>query len=392
MKNLGLLLLLVFSLNIAMAQQGVQFIEDKSWEEVLAVAKKENKVVFLDAYTTWCGPCKKMSRDIFPLSSVSDTYNSTFINVKMDMEKGDGIKVARRYGIRVFPTLLYVNSEGEVLHRIAGFQNEKQLLTLAKDAIDPMRQLAGLKRKYNAGVRNESFLYTYAYACKNALENRTYYTIANEYLNTQKDWSSKKNMKFILDFVTRTDAKMFDYLLDNRTAFETSFGKTPINRTVERLVSTRIDQLLSFKDGETDKIFEEAKVIFSKVYPDRAKGLTASFKMTYHRNGGDRKNFALAAIEYVDYMPTLSADELSDIAWTFYRVIEDKKQLKLALKWSRKALKMQKEITHYDTVASLYYKLGKKRKARKYAKKGIKFAKSKNEAHDNLSELLELTK
>jgi len=390
MKNYWFILLFCFALNISVAQQSsIDFHENETWEQVLKLAKKENKVIFLDAYTTWCGPCKKMTRDIFPLKSVADLYNDKFINVKMDMEKDDGVNVANKYNIRAFPTLLYVNSDGEVVHRVAGFQDEKQMLQLAKDAFDPTTQLASMKKKYKEGERGAEFLYKYAYAAQKALEDRSYNKIANEYLTTQKDWSSEKNMKFILDFVTRTDAKMFDYLMENKAQFEKSLDKDVVARKINRLVSTRLDQLLSMKDGEEEKIFKEVFNIFSKTAPGEEKARTASFKMTYYRQGGDRLNFANAAVEYVELMPEISADELSDISWTFYRVVEDEDLLKKALKWSKKALKMEKELAHYDTVASLYYKLGNKRKAKKYIKKGIKFAKSNDEEHTNLDELLE---
>ncbi len=391
MKNFWYILIFCFSLNMAIAQTGIEFVEDKTWEEVLTIAEKENKIVFLDAYTTWCGPCKKMSREVFPLEQVGSVFNENFINVKMDMEKGEGKKVARKYGIRAFPTLLFVNSDGDVVHRVAGFRDSKGLLSLAADANNPTRQLAYMKKKYDEGNREPAFLYDYAYARLQAFADKGYIKIANEYLETQQDWSSEKNMKFVFDFVNRTDAKMFDYLLDNRAAFESKFGQREVNGKVEKLVSTRIDQLLSLKSGEEDATFNEASALFSKVYGEKSKALTSSFKMTYYRNGGDRANFALAAIEYVEHMKDdMTPMELADIAWTFYRVIEDEKQLETALGWARKALKAEKEVSHYDTVASLYYKLENKGKAKKYAKKGIKFAKSQGESHDGLTELMEM--
>ena len=224
---------------------------------------------------------------------------------------------------------------------------------------------------------------------RNRYSNSLKRKIAKEYLATQDDWSSKQNMKFILDFVSRTDMSMFNYLIKNRSEFNQAFGAREVTAKVERLISVRIDQLLSLKNGEDETTFAEANKLFEKVYPEKAKGMTASFKMTYYRNGGDRQSFATAAVEYVELMPSLSASELSDIAWTFYRVIEDEDQLKKALRWAKKALKMEKDVAHYDTVASLYQKIGSKRKAKRYAKKGIKYAKSVDEPYDNLEELID---
>ena len=76
------------------AQEGIVF-SDGTWFQLLEKAKKEDKVIFMDAYTTWCGPCKKMARETFTQKSVGEFYNTNFINVKMDMEKGEGIQLAR---------------------------------------------------------------------------------------------------------------------------------------------------------------------------------------------------------------------------------------------------------------------------------------------------------
>lgn len=71
----------------AIAQgDAIQF-EKGTWSEVLTLAKEQEKLVFLDAYTTWCGPCKKMDKEVFTASEVAAVYNKMFINVKMDMEK-----------------------------------------------------------------------------------------------------------------------------------------------------------------------------------------------------------------------------------------------------------------------------------------------------------------
>ena len=82
---------LLFICSISFSQ-GINFVpEDMKWQDVLAKAKKENKIVFVDAYTTWCGPCKWMAANIFPTKEVGDVFNASFVNAKIDMEKGEGI-------------------------------------------------------------------------------------------------------------------------------------------------------------------------------------------------------------------------------------------------------------------------------------------------------------
>ncbi len=94
-KRLLLFLSIVFLAGLfinlsAQENKGIQFHQNESWESIVALAKKENKLIFMDCYTSWCGPCKALARDVFPQQKVGDFFNPRFINVQYDMEKGDG--------------------------------------------------------------------------------------------------------------------------------------------------------------------------------------------------------------------------------------------------------------------------------------------------------------
>jgi thiol:disulfide interchange protein len=115
----------------AESEGGIQF-HKGTWSEALALAKKENKLVFLDISASWCGPCKKLKANTFTDAEVGKYYNSTFINVELDGEKGEGINLARKYGVRGYPTLLFINPNGEIVQGTAGYHNAKQFLELGQ--------------------------------------------------------------------------------------------------------------------------------------------------------------------------------------------------------------------------------------------------------------------
>lgn len=96
--------------------QGIQF-ESGTWTDALKKAKSQNKLIFLDAYASWCGPCKKMTQNIFPNKNVGDFYNANFINTKIDMEIGGGPTIAARYKVDAYPTLLFINGDGQLIHK-----------------------------------------------------------------------------------------------------------------------------------------------------------------------------------------------------------------------------------------------------------------------------------
>lgn len=110
---------------------GIQFFEG-TWEEALAFAQKENKLIFVDVYATWCGPCKKMDALTFINTEVGEYFNKRFVNVKIDGEKGEGPTIRRRYNVRGYPTLLFLNHKGDVVKATAGYRDPQRFLELAK--------------------------------------------------------------------------------------------------------------------------------------------------------------------------------------------------------------------------------------------------------------------
>lgn len=111
--------------------EGIQFI-DESWSKILELAKKENKLIFLDAYASWCGPCKQLKKKTFPDKYAGDFFNKNFINVAVDMEKGEGPKLGTRYKVSAYPTLIIISPSGNIVTYTQGYINAKQLIEFGK--------------------------------------------------------------------------------------------------------------------------------------------------------------------------------------------------------------------------------------------------------------------
>ncbi|WP_338875074.1 thioredoxin domain-containing protein [Spirosoma sp. SC4-14] len=111
--------------------EGIQFTE-ASWKDILKKAKAEKKVIFLDAYASWCGPCKLLQKNVFTKKAVGDFYNAKFINVKIDMEKGEGPALSQVYPLEAYPTLLYIDGNGKVIKKVIGLQTPENLIAIGK--------------------------------------------------------------------------------------------------------------------------------------------------------------------------------------------------------------------------------------------------------------------
>ena len=103
--------------------------EEGTLNQALKKAKESGKeLVFLDCYATWCGPCQYMAKSVFTTKEAGDYFNKKFVNIKIDMEKGEGINLARQFKIKGYPTFIILNSNGKELGRIVGGAEIKQFI------------------------------------------------------------------------------------------------------------------------------------------------------------------------------------------------------------------------------------------------------------------------
>ncbi|GJM33114.1 MAG: hypothetical protein DHS20C18_21150 [Saprospiraceae bacterium] len=366
-----------------MAQGGIKFSEG-SWEEILAKAKAENRVIFMDAYTTWCGPCKMMTQNTFPERAVGDFYNATFVNVKVDMEKGEGLEIARNYEVRAYPTLLFINGDGELVHRGVGYRGPDELIALGKIASDPDENSLGMERRYKSGDYEADFLRKYALAKAEMMDGDPS-EIAEAYLATQSDWGTEKNREFIYTLIDDAEGKMFDYLVENRQAFSDQFGKVKVINRIQALILRK-----AFTNRNEMPALEEIDALFTKAYPEAAPQLSANFRMVYFQQTGDLAQYAKTAIDYFDKYPSDDMMELNNASWAFYESVTDMKQLKKAVKWAEKSVKLNKQYFNMDTLAALYFKTGKTKKGLKTANEAIDLAKANDEDYTGTVQLIEL--
>ena len=115
--------------------QGIQFIE-ADWSKALAEAKKQHKLIFLDAYTSWCGPCKLLKKNTFPDKAAGEYFNKTFINVAVDLEKGQGPALTKKYGVNAFPTLIIADENGNLVTFTRGYLNPGDLIEFGKHGVE----------------------------------------------------------------------------------------------------------------------------------------------------------------------------------------------------------------------------------------------------------------
>lgn len=161
-RNLSILIACICAISLSAQSAGINFLHGVTWTEAVTKAKAENKLIFIDFYTQWCGPCMNMAQTVFSLPTVGYYYNNTFVNLKIDAEEGEGVTLAKKYGVRSYPTYAFIDpATEEIVHRSSSRQSAEQFIQTGKDATIPAQRSFYLQEQYANGNRERAFLINY---------------------------------------------------------------------------------------------------------------------------------------------------------------------------------------------------------------------------------------
>ncbi len=374
MRILTILALTIF-ISTSVIADGIKF-HKGDWSSALAAAKAQDKLIFMDAYTTWCGPCKMMSRDVFPNKAVGEFFNKNFINVKMDMEKGEGKTLAQKYRVNAYPTLLFIDGDGKIVHVDKGMKPADRFLKLGKFALNKFDKSGEYAQMYENGKRDADFLKKYAYALKRG--NKPFAKIANEYLQTQEDFTTSDNLKFIFDLTASADSRIFSLMTEYKSAIlkSTDYDEADFK---EKVVEAALNTVQSAVEFKTEDLLKEAKTAVKKHAKSEYKAFALKADMKYYGGIGDEQKFLKAANGYVKKFAKSNAVELNKTALEVLNVCKSATAFKKAEKWAEKAVSNGGRAEYYLTYAKLLMKQGKKDSAIQAAKKGYSVARENRE-------------
>lgn len=402
--------------------QGIKF-EQGTWNEVLALAKNTNKPVFVDVYTTWCGPCKKMSQDVFPLEAIGKVYNANFVCYQIDAEKGEGIKIAKKYKVTAYPTYLFIKADGTLFSRALGSMEFSKFIEVSKTALldlnDP-KPIIDWDIEYLQKKNDPQFLLDYMNKrTKLGLPNITMF---NEYLQLIPE--SERTSDQVVKLYQKEEKQMkvndfaFQNLLKNRDAyFSNLFGYVEIFLQDGVLNTTK-----EAAQSKNEALLESAVSAFNQIPSNPALKSKEEIYMDYYQRTKEvdkyvkyatlfcnnnlmkiahdsvikkdsailqfiNKRVATGALSKIDTTELVRlksfmahsernriCNGLNNIAWYVFEKVSDANALQEALRWSDRTLVLDPNNSLWmDTNANLLYKLGKKEAAINKEEEAIKF-------------------
>lgn len=395
MKNLCVIVLLLFAFNSkAQESVGIRFDNSLSWKQVKEKAKKEKKYIFVDVFATWCVPCKQMEREIFPQAEVGSFFNTNFINValQMDVTKIDNAHVkswyadaewiGKTYKINEYPTYLFFNSDGDLVHLFKGSTpNATEFLNKSKLALEPQSQYLTLKSQYKEGKRDTAFLVNLINSATLSGEIDSAAVFANDYLAIDKNWSTKRNIGFIVLGTTKSSDIGFTYLRSNLKLVDAVIGEKKRKELIKTIAHDEVVLTSTRQNGKKTSLgmgmitysgeliknvdWNLIKQKLEVNYPDLADEIILESKPLYYQSLNDWENYSLAVSAYAADTKNLDLAKLNTFAGTVLSFCGEQKYMEDALKWNQQVLlSADKKSNYYNwylkTKCYLLYKLGQK--------------------------------
>lgn len=266
MRKIFVLLLTLFSVYGVYAQ-GIEF-KDISFNEAKKLSKKENKAIFVDLHTVWCGPCKTMEKSVFTMPKVGAFYNDNFICLKYDAEKeADGVMLSKYFDVTAYPTMLFLNYKGELVYRMVGGRDPVKFVSEAENALisfEGGKALKKMDKRYAKNLDNVEFLNEY-YRLRNAAGLDCGDILQNLFSSyTDEDLVKMENIEKI-DKLTIYNKEITDKIMTALVAAKGSMDSKMFgifNRAVPVYLSAALRDVV--KDDNLDKFNEIME--FRKIY------------------------------------------------------------------------------------------------------------------------------
>lgn len=271
------LVLIFFISFLGLKAQGIEFFQG-SWKDALTKAKSEDKLLFVDAFAKWCGPCKAMAKNVFTQQKVGDFYNANFINLKLDMEETDGVTFGHKYPVAAYPTLFFLDGEGKVIKTVTGGQQPDGLIMQGEDALKKNDKSGKYEEKFLAGDRSFDLMLNYIKALNAA--GKPSLKISNEYLNSNPAITENQKLTFILEAAVDADSKLFEQVMINKSKMVSLLSQKTYEEKCLAACQTAVNKAIEY---EMESLLTETIEKAKKTFPDGADVFSAKANMQFYK-------------------------------------------------------------------------------------------------------------
>lgn len=221
------------------------------FRQAVQKAMSTGKLIFLDCYTSWCGPCKMMANTVFPQEVVGDFMNPRYVCIKIDMEKGEGPELAKKLQISAYPTFIIFNSGGQEIGRFLGGCKAEEFIEKVKKASED-NVSAEMDRRFADGERDEAFLYGYLNTLGSAYKRDQCNVVAEALLEGKAETfaEDKQLANVFIRHLNNPFCPAFIYTAKHPDALVATIGETPVRMKIRNVWSGYARELINEAGGK----------------------------------------------------------------------------------------------------------------------------------------------
>lgn len=280
MKKCLLLIVASIVVQTSMAQTNFRII---TFNQALLEAKAEAKQVFIDFYTDWCGPCKRMSREVFPSERVGIYMNQHFVSLQLNAEK-EGKDLAETFKVDAYPTFILLDSSGKEKGRIVGSMDRDRFLMRLEELVNPEKSPENIKRRFLAGDRTPSVVKYYISLQRREGDYEGTQKLINNYFNSLSDVQrlAPENLFLFIPYTTDLNDVKGKFMLEHRNEFDASVRQQVLGH-IEALYRIKLSSYLSgyqFQENRFKKDeYQALKLNICKLGTDMTQRYSPVFRL-----------------------------------------------------------------------------------------------------------------
>ncbi len=363
---------------------------DQDYNRAIELARKSNKLIFIDFYTSWCSPCKKLDKIVLQNDSIRQILGKDYILLKYNAENDTVFHLSKKHHVRSYPTAIVLNSEGYVVNRKYGFPGE-DFQSLSKNVLDFTEQTLELNK------RNE-YLKGYSNTVRVSQYPKFYIDFVNrtntrpkaedilDFFESKENFLTEEDFSTLFYFAEESSSNVGDILLEDRQNYIELYGKQDLDMILYYIASGKFGAAIT--ENNQEKYDQALAFAIKALGQDRADDILPGFEIKRLKAQNKWKE-VFEIYEISKDKGEMEDGTINHISWDIYKNCDDKEVNAKCIDWMNELISNNPEFNYLDTYAFLLYKSGNKEETKKVAKRAIEVGKQEGSNTKKLEEMME---
>jgi thioredoxin-related protein len=353
----------------------------KDLELSIEAAKSNGKLIFIDVTADWCGWCTYMKTTTFLDETVSNYFNSFFINLQVEYESELFEYISKQHEISGLPAFLILNGDGELVGKYEGYQNAEELVIKAANTVEFSQKLDKARKNYKSDPKNNQFIRDYLLALASIGRIGEGRALVQEYFNRQYAVDYYADWDLVTTYFNEIADPRVVYIMEHSKLLKEQLGIDKVDDFLIKVFQVNMDSAVQAGNislmnnclAITGYLSDSLFTCYTR------ENFNNNIRLNFYEKTSNWDQYAILANQIVQQMNDYSIKDIFEYVVKFYYNVENSEYLSLAEKWIEPILDEDPEFYTYISYAIILYKNGKRKDGKTFFNKAKKLASGDNE-------------